>query len=164
MVYYSRISRGGLLCSPSSPPSAVPTNSGNWHLPSDMKFFRETTSGHTIIMGRKTFESLGRVLPNRHHVVLTHADESFFPEEVEVVHSFAEVYTKYRDVDEDVFIIGGGEIYRLFFSYAEKMYLTQVNEIHFNADTYFPEIESTKTATRQSSGSTSERNNLSKRI
>ncbi|MBQ8083620.1 MAG: dihydrofolate reductase, partial [Clostridia bacterium] len=45
-----------------------------WHLPSDMKFFRETTSGHTIIMGRKTFDSLGRVLPNRHHVVLTHAD------------------------------------------------------------------------------------------
>ena len=79
-------------------------------LSADRKFFRETTSGHTIIMGRKTFESLGRVLPNRHHVVLTHADESFFPEEVEVVHSFAEVYTKYRDVDEDVFIIGGGEI------------------------------------------------------
>ncbi len=60
---------------------------------------------------------------------------------MEVVHSFAEVYTKYRDVDEDVFIIGGGEIYRLFFSYAEKMYLTQVNEIHFNADTFFPEID-----------------------
>ena len=79
-----------------------------WHLPSDMKFFRETTSGHTIIMGRKTFDSLGRVLPNRHHVVLTHADDSYFPDEVEVVHSFAEVYTKYRDVDEDVFIIGGG--------------------------------------------------------
>ena len=112
-----------------------------WHLPSDMKFFRETTSGHTIIMGRKTFDSLGRVLPNRHHVVLTHADDSYFPEEVEVVHSFAEVYTKYRDVDEDVFIIGGGEIYRLFFSYAEKMYLTQVNEIYFNADTFFPEID-----------------------
>ena len=112
-----------------------------WHLPTDMKFFRETTSGHTIIMGRKTFDSLGRVLPNRHHVVLTHADESFFPEEVEVVHSFAEVYTKYRGSEEEIFIIGGGEIYRLFFSYAEKMYLTQVNDIFFSADTFFPEID-----------------------
>ena len=110
-------------------------------LPNDLKRFKALTTGHTILMGRKTFDSLGRVLPNRHHVVLTHADDSYFPEEVEVVHSFAEVYTKYRDVDEDVFIIGGGEIYRLFFSYAEKMYLTQVNEIYFNADTFFPEID-----------------------
>ena len=110
-------------------------------LPNDLKRFKALTTGHTIIMGRKTFESLGRVLPNRHHVVLTHADESFFPEEVEVVHSFADVFTKYRDVEEDVFVIGGGEVYRLFFSYAEKMYLTQVNEIYFNADTYFPEID-----------------------
>lgn len=112
-----------------------------WRLPSDMKFFRETTSGHTIIMGRKTFESLGRVLPNRHHVVITHEDPSLFPEEVEVVHSFVEAYTKYRDSEDDVFIIGGGEIYRLFFSYADRMLLTQVNEIHFNADTFFPEID-----------------------
>ncbi|MBP5272685.1 MAG: dihydrofolate reductase, partial [Clostridia bacterium] len=79
-----------------------------WRLPSDMKFFRQTTTGHTIIMGRKTFDSLGGVLPNRHHVVITHADPELFPEEVEVVHSFAEVFTKYRDVEEDVFIIGGG--------------------------------------------------------
>ena len=106
-----------------------------------MKFFRETTSGHTIIMGRRTFESLGRVLPNRHHVVITHEDPSLFPEEVEVVHSFVEVYTKYRDSDDEVFIIGGGEIYRLFFSYADRMLLTQVNEIFFNADTFFPEID-----------------------
>lgn len=112
-----------------------------WHLPTDMKFFRETTSGHTIIMGRKTFDSLHGVLPNRHHVVLTHADESFFPEDVEVLHSFVDVYTKYRDLDEEIFVIGGGEIYRLFFSYAEKMYLTQVNEIYFSADTHFPEID-----------------------
>lgn len=112
-----------------------------WHLPGDMKFFKETTTGHTIIMGRKTFESLGRVLPNRHHVVLTHADESYFPEEVEVVHSFAEVYKKYRDSEEEVFIIGGGEIYKLFFSYADRMLLTQINEIYFSADTFFPEID-----------------------
>lgn len=112
-----------------------------WHLSPDMKFFRKTTSGHTIIMGRKTFNSLGRVLPNRHHVVLTHADDSYFPEEVEVMHSFEDVYTKYCDSDEDVFVIGGGEIYRLFYPYADKMYLTQVNETYCNADTYFPEIE-----------------------
>lgn len=112
-----------------------------WHLPSDMKFFRQTTSGHTIIMGRKTFDSLGGLLPNRHHVVITHADESFFPDEVEVCHSFVDVYRKYRDSEEEIFIIGGGEIYRLFFSYAEKMLLTQVNEIYFSADTFFPEID-----------------------
>lgn len=112
-----------------------------WHLPSDMKFFRETTKGHTIIMGRKTFESLPGLLPGRHHVVLTHEDPNLFPEEVDVFHSFAEVYQEYKDSEEEVFIIGGGEVYRLFFSYADKMYLTQVNEIYFNADTFFPEID-----------------------
>ncbi len=112
-----------------------------WHLPSDMKFFRKTTSGHTIIMGRKTFDSLGGVLPKRHHVVLTHADESYFPEEVEVFHDFAEVYRKYLNDGEENFIIGGGEIYSLFLPYADKMYLTQVDDTFFSADTYFPEFD-----------------------
>ena len=112
-----------------------------WRMPSDMKFFRRTTSGHTIIMGRKTFESLGGVLPKRHHVVITHADPGLFPEEVEVVHSFEDAYTKYRDSEEDVFIIGGGEIYRLFFPYADRMLLTEVDENFLSADTFFPEID-----------------------
>ena len=111
-----------------------------WQLPTDMKFFRDTTKGHTIIMGRNTFDSLGRLLPDRHHVVITHADPAEFPEEVEVCHSFAEVYQKYNDSDEEVFIIGGGKIYRLFYSYVDKMYITHVNQIYFNADTFFPEI------------------------
>lgn len=112
-----------------------------FHLPSDMKFFRETTSGHTIVMGHKTFDSLGGVLPKRHHVVITHADESQFPEGVEVVHSFKEFMDRYADSDEEIFIIGGGQIYRLFYSYADKMYITHVNEIRFNADTFFPTIK-----------------------
>lgn len=111
-----------------------------WNLPTDKKFFRETTKGHTIIMGHKTYESLGKPLPDRHHVVITHADPNTFPADVEVEHSFVDVYQKYRAVDDEVFVIGGGEIYRLFYSYADRMYLTHINEIYFNAQVFFPKI------------------------
>lgn len=111
-----------------------------WHLPSDMKFFRETTKGHTIVMGHKTFDSLGGMLPNRHHVVITHVSKDEFPEEVEVFHSFADFMLKYEKSEEEIFIIGGAQIYHLFKSYCDRMYLTHINAIHFNADTFFPTV------------------------
>lgn len=112
-----------------------------WHLPSDMKFFRGTTSGHTIIMGRKTFDSLGGVLPKRHHVVLT-SNTEWSHEGVEVMHSVDDVLAKYGQTDEECFIIGGGEIYKLFLPYAQKMYLTYVEDTCSDAEVYFPQFNS----------------------
>ena len=112
-----------------------------WNLPSDKKFFKKTTEGHTIVMGRKTFESLHGVLPKRHHVVLTQEKGYEVPEGVEVVNSFADVMRKYGNTDEEIFLIGGGEIYTMFMPYAQRMYLTHINEIYFNAQVFFPHID-----------------------
>lgn len=111
-----------------------------WHLPSDMKFFRSTTSGHTIIMGRKTFDSLGGLLPKRHHVVLTGNTEWAY-EGVEVMHSLADVLKKYANTDEECFVIGGGEIYKLFLPYADKLYLTYVSDTCSDAEVFFPTFD-----------------------
>ncbi len=112
-----------------------------WNLPSDKRFFRKMTDGHTIIMGRKTFESLGRVLPNRHHVVLTQEKGYEAPEGVDVYNSFADIMRKYANTEEEIFIIGGGEIYTMFMPYSQRMYLTHINEIFFNAQVFFPHID-----------------------
>ena len=111
-----------------------------WHLPSDMKFFRSTTKEHTIIMGRKTFESLGGPLPKRHHVVLT-SNPSFSYEGVEVFHSVEDILAKYKNTDEECFIIGGGEIYKLFLPYADKMYLTFIEDTCDDAEVFFPKFD-----------------------
>lgn len=111
-----------------------------WNLKDDKKFFRSTTSGHTIIMGRKTFESLNGLLPNRHHVVLT-TNKEYAPDGVEVVHSVDEVLEKYGKGDEECFIIGGGEIYKLFLPYAQKMYLTEIDDECVDAEVFFPEFD-----------------------
>lgn len=111
-----------------------------WHIPEDLKRFKRITDGKTIIMGRKTFESLPRVLPNRFHVVLTR-DESFKVEheDVKVIHSLEEIKT-YINSEEEAFIIGGGEIYKLLMPYAQKLYLTRVYK-SYDADTFFPNID-----------------------
>lgn len=111
-----------------------------WNLKDDKKFFRATTSGHTIIMGRKTFESLSGLLPNRHHVVLT-TNKAYAHEDVEVVHSVDEVLEKYGKCEKECFIIGGGEIYKLFLPYADKMYLTEIQDECHDAEVFFPEFD-----------------------
>ena len=111
-----------------------------WHLKDDMKFFRCTTSGHTIIMGRKTFDSLGGLLPKRHHVILT-TNESFACEGTEVHHTVESILEKYKNTDEECFVIGGGEIYKLFLSHADKMYLTHINAECEDAEVYFPAFD-----------------------
>ena len=81
-----------------------------WHFSEDMKFFRRQTKGHSVVMGRKTFESLPSMLPGRHHIVISRSKPQL-PEEVEVfetLHAFLEAY---KDKDEDIYVIGGGEIY-----------------------------------------------------
>lgn len=110
-----------------------------WHLPNDLKFFKEMTTGHTIIMGKNTFNSLPKLLPNRHHVVLSKSSD--FPDLVEVFHDINDLKQKYDNENEEEFIIGGGRMYNLFIKYADKLYLTEIDAEDKNADTYFPEFD-----------------------
>ncbi|SFD05946.1 dihydrofolate reductase [Clostridium uliginosum] len=111
-----------------------------WHISEDLKRFKEITTGKTMIMGRKTFESLPGVLPNRHHIILTR-DQSFNvdSDQVTVVNNFNYLIDKYSKIEEEVFVIGGGEIYNQILPYANKLYLTKINQ-NFDGDTYFPKI------------------------
>lgn len=111
-----------------------------WKLPNDLKRFREITTGKTIIMGRKTFESLGRVLPNRKHIVLTrNKNWKYENENVEIVHSIEDL-KKYIESKEESFVIGGEAIYKMLMPYTTKMYVTEIDE-EFDGDVYFPEIK-----------------------
>ncbi|ACD51209.1 diacylglycerol kinase [Clostridium botulinum] len=111
-----------------------------WHISEDLKRFKEITSGKTIVMGRKTFESLPGVLPNRKHIILTR-DKNFKvnSECVEIIYDFDELLNKYKNSDTEVFIIGGGEIYKQLLPHTNKLYLTKINK-DFDGDTYFPQI------------------------
>lgn len=110
-----------------------------WHLPEDLKRFKKLTTNHTIIMGRKTFESLGRVLPNRKHVILCNdAKINMDNENVEILDDISKL-KKYIDSDEENFVIGGATIYKLLMQYTNKMYVTHINQ-DFEGDVYFPEI------------------------
>ena len=111
-----------------------------WHLPEDLKYFKEKTNSAVIIMGRKTFESLPKVLPNRKHIVIT-TDENYKVdnEMVEVKHSLEEVVNTYAHSLEEAFIIGGAQIYKQAINYCKKLYITLIYE-NFEADTYFPKI------------------------
>lgn len=114
-----------------------------WHLPEDLKRFKEITTGHTIIMGRKTFESLGRVLPGRKHIVFSqNPDFKVNDENVEVVHSMLQIQ-EYIESEEETFVIGGAMIYGLLMPYVTKMYITQINQ-DFEGDVFFPKIDEEK--------------------
>ncbi len=107
-----------------------------WHLPNDLKRFKFITNNHVVIMGRKTFESIGRVLPNRTNVVITRNKDLVFDGCV-MCSSLEEAMERYAA--EDVFIIGGGEIYKQALPFADKVYLTKV-DTELEADTFFPEL------------------------
>ena len=106
-----------------------------WHLPADLKRFKEVTGGHPIVMGRKTYESIGRPLPNRRNIIITR-DENYEVDGCEVVNSIEEALLL---TNSDCFIIGGGEIYKQTLHIATQIYLTQVDE-EFDGDTTFPEL------------------------
>lgn len=110
-----------------------------WHLPDDFKRFKQMTTNHYIIMGRKTFESFPRPLPNRTHVVITRQPEYYY-ENVIVVEGLAEALVCVPE-GENSFIIGGGEIYKLALPFVDKIELTRIHA-QFEADTYFPELDS----------------------
>ena len=110
-----------------------------WHLPEDLKRFKNLTTGHTIIMGRKTFESLGRVLPNRKHIIFSkNPDFKVKDENVEVVHSLLQIQ-ELIEGNEEVFVIGGAMIYNFLMPYVKKMYVTQIDK-EFEGDAFFPRI------------------------
>lgn len=112
-----------------------------WRLPADLARFRRLTLHHTILMGRKTFDSIGRKpLPKRHNVVLTR-DLSFQAEGCEVIHSIEDVVKRYGGLEkEELFVIGGTEVFQLLLPYVDKMYITEIAH-RFPADTWFPEVE-----------------------
>jgi dihydrofolate reductase len=109
-----------------------------WHLPDDFKRFKQVTTGHHIIMGRKTFESFPKPLPNRTHVIITR-QKNYYPEGCIVVDSLEKAIAACPE-NQDIFIIGGGEIYKLAMPVADKIDLTRVHAT-FDADTFFPEID-----------------------
>ncbi len=109
-----------------------------WHLPKDFKRFKEVTSGHFIIMGRKTFESFPKPLPNRTHVIISrHKTEA--PEGCIVVENLEKAF-EVCPKNEDIFVIGGGEIYKQTIAMADKLDITKVHS-SFEADVFFPEID-----------------------
>lgn len=113
-------------------------NSLLWHIKEDMRFFRTTTSGHAVIMGRKTFESLGsKPLPKRKNIVITRSDLTF--EGALTAHSLDEAIAM-AEGDEETFIIGGAQIYRAALAVADRMYITRV-EHDYEGDTSFPEVD-----------------------
>ena len=110
-----------------------------WYIPDDLKRFEELTTGHVIIMGRKTFESLGKILPNRKHIVFSqNPDFKVNDENVEIVHSMLQLQ-EYIEDDNENFVIGGAMIYNLLMPYVKKMYVTEIDK-DFEGDTFFPRI------------------------
>lgn len=109
-----------------------------WHLPDDFKRFKKLTSHHFIIMGRKTFESLPSPLPNRVHIVLT-KNKKYADEDAVVVHNMQEALEKAKS-KKDIFIIGGGDIFKKGLKIADKIELTRVHATFEDADTFFPEF------------------------
>lgn len=108
-----------------------------WHLPNDFKRFKSLTSGHHIIMGRKTFESFPKPLPNRTHVIITR-QKGYQAEGCIIVDSLEKALAVCPE-DKDTFIIGGGEIYTIGLPFADKLEITRVHH-NFEGDAYFPEI------------------------
>jgi len=111
-----------------------------WHLSNDLKRFKTLTNGHHIIMGRKTFESFPKPLPNRTHIVITRQDDYTVPSGVIVVHSLEDAIDAAKN-DPQPFIIGGGEIYKQAISLANKLEITRVHDTFKDADAFFPEID-----------------------
>lgn len=108
-----------------------------WHLSEDLKHFKSLTTGHTIIMGRKTYESIGRPLPNRRNIVISRNMEASY-EGAEVVHSIENAFSISRN-DNEVFVIGGSNIYQQALSLVDHLYITEIKK-SFSGDAYFPEI------------------------
>ena len=115
----------------------VDSNKLIWNLPADLKRFKDITTGHPIVMGRKTYESIGRPLPNRRNIIISR-DEDYIVDGCEIVNSIEEALLI---TNSDCFIIGGGQIYKQTINLSDQIYMTVVDE-EFEGDTSFPTLES----------------------
>ncbi|MFC0274356.1 dihydrofolate reductase [Metabacillus herbersteinensis] len=113
-----------------------------WHLPADLAYFKRVTMNHKIIMGRKTFQSIGRILPGRENIVLTR-DPAFSYQGCTVLHSIEEMLQKYEHLNEEIFVIGGAEIFKEVLPHANRLYITEIHHA-FEGDTFFPDINSSE--------------------
>ncbi|KRG12452.1 dihydrofolate reductase [Lederbergia galactosidilytica] len=109
-----------------------------WRLPADLKYFKKTTMGHPIVMGRKTYESIGKPLPGRTNIVLTR-NPAYMADGCEIFHSKEEFLLWAQLIEEEIFVIGGAEIYHLFIEEADQLYVTKIFE-QFEGNEYFPKI------------------------
>ncbi|MCT4781125.1 MULTISPECIES: dihydrofolate reductase [Exiguobacterium] len=112
-------------------------NAMPWHLPADLAHFKQTTYGKPVIMGRKTFISIGRPLPGRENIVITR-DLSFRPEGVTIWHDLSAL-DAYLHTDDEVFLIGGGELFRQTLSHVNRVYATEIDAV-IEGDVYYPEL------------------------
>lgn len=110
-----------------------------WHFPSDLKFFKEQTKGHMMVMGRKTFDSLPGMLPNRKHIVISRSNPNL-PKEVEIFENIDDFIESYKTSDEEIFVIGGASIYAQFLEKADRLVLTEIEQ-SYDADVYFPQFD-----------------------
>lgn len=114
------------------------SNTLPWSIKEDLRYFSKITRGKTVVMGEKTYESIGKLLPNRNNIILT-KDKDYKVEGAIIINDPMEIVELSRT--SDVFIIGGGQVYRLFLPYAENLYITQIDLYLEEADTYFPSYE-----------------------
>ena len=110
-----------------------------WHIKGDMKFFKEHTINHHILMGKNTFISLPKMLTNRIHLVLSRNGDDL-PSDVIVLNSIEDFINYSKNIDDDIYVIGGASIYKLLLPKAEKLYITEINQ-EFEGDVYFPKIK-----------------------
>ena len=110
-----------------------------WKIKEDLKFFKETTIKHTVVMGRKTYDSISKPLPNRKNIVLTKDKNAQINEDVEVYNDPEKILKDYEN--EDIYIIGGESIYKLFLNKADRIILTEIQESFDKADTHFPNFD-----------------------
>lgn len=110
-----------------------------WHLPADLAYFKKVTMGHPIVMGRKTFDSIGRALPGRENIVITR-DVNYHAEGITVIHSIDEILSMRDKTENEIFVIGGAEIFNAILPYSDRLYITEI-EAEFEGDTYFPTFD-----------------------
>ncbi|THE10388.1 dihydrofolate reductase [Bacillus timonensis] len=110
-----------------------------WRLPADLAYFKRVTMGHPIIMGRKTYDSIGRPLPGRENIIVTR-DTSYKAEGCMVIHSIEEIVKMSEETQQELFVIGGAEIFKEILPNTDRLYITEIDE-EFEGDTYFPAFD-----------------------
>jgi Dihydrofolate reductase len=119
-----------------------------WHISDDLKYFKAVTTGHPIIMGRHTYESIGRPLPGRRNIVVTKTGNVACPDiknkettSFEICSNIDSIISEAKNSQDEFFITGGGKLYAQMFEYVDKLYITHIDAVAENADTFFPEID-----------------------